>query len=171
MSGSILLVGVDYRRTAGIICTGWRSDPGGWIDFTKPQINLVAIPRNLLVTPPSRLEVGETLAFEPGLFLRDRGHGLFRGSGYGAGSLAETMRRAWDHPERYLVVNFQAFEDSSSTAIGGVGGGAYPRRWMICRTATSRRGADPEWDASVGPGPHPQESIRISSASTIRPSC
>lgn len=115
----MLLVGVDYRTgdylygLADVIRVVR-------IDFTRPQINFAAIPRNLLVNPPERLEVGGPLLLNQAYFFGTEGMGNYRGSGYGAGSLAETIADSFGiTPDHYLVVNFQAFEQFID-AIGGV---------------------------------------------------
>lgn len=115
----VLLVGIDYRSgdylygLADVIRVVR-------IDFTKPQINVVAIPRNLLVTPPTRLAVESPLLLNQAYFFGTEGMGYYEGSGYGAGSLAETISESFGvTPQHYLVVNFQAFEDFID-AIGGI---------------------------------------------------
>jgi len=90
------------------------------IDFTKPQINVVSIPRALLVTPPDRLKVQGPLLLNQTYFFGAAGMDFYEGSGYGAGALAETLYYSFGiRPDHYLIVNFQAFVNFVD-AIGGV---------------------------------------------------
>jgi len=80
------------------------------VDFTQPQINVVALPRNLLVTPPARLKVDGPLLLNQAYFFGTPGMEHYEGSGHGAGSLAETIQYNFGvTADHYLVVNFQAF--------------------------------------------------------------
>jgi LCP family protein required for cell wall assembly len=115
----VLMVGIDYRSgdylygLADVIRVVR-------IDFTRPQVNVVAIPRNLLVDPPDRLAVDAPLLLNQAYFFGAEGMGYYQGSGFGAGSLAETISESFGvTPQHYLVVNFQAFEQFID-AIGGI---------------------------------------------------
>ncbi len=90
------------------------------VDFTQPQINVVALPRNLLVTPPARLKVDGPLLLNQAYFFGTPGMEHYEGSGHGAGSLAETIQYNFGvTADHYLVVNFQAFVNFVN-AIGGI---------------------------------------------------
>ena len=115
----VLMAGIDYRSgdylygLADVIRVVR-------IDFTKPQINVVAIPRNLLVEPPARLAVDGPMLLNQAYFFGTEGMGYYEGSGFGAGSLAETIQDSFGiTPQHYLVVNFSAFEGFVD-AIGGI---------------------------------------------------
>jgi LCP family protein required for cell wall assembly len=116
---TVLLTGIDYRSgdylygLADVIRVAH-------IDFTGPRINVAAIPRNLLVDPPARLAVDGPLLLNQAYFFGTSGMGYYEGTGYGAGSLAETIENSFGvTPQHYLVVNFQAFEGFID-AIGGI---------------------------------------------------
>ena len=90
------------------------------VDFTRPQINVVALPRNLLVLPPDRLKVDGPLLLNQAYFFGTPGMEHYEGSGHGAGSLAETIQYNFGvTADHYLVVNFQAFVNFVN-AIGGI---------------------------------------------------
>jgi LCP family protein required for cell wall assembly len=115
----VLLTGIDYRNgdylygLADVIRVAR-------VDFTKPQVNIVAIPRNLLVNPPARLAVDGPLLLNQAYFFGTEGMGYYEGSGFGAGSLAETIHDSFGvTPQHYVVVNFQAFAGFID-AIGGI---------------------------------------------------
>ena len=118
----VILAGLDYEE----------ADPGYLygladvvrivrVDFTMPQVNVVALPRALLVNiPEDRLLVPGPLLLNQAYFYGARGMGYYAGSGYGAGSLAETIQYNFGiTPDHYLVVNFQAFVEFID-AIGGI---------------------------------------------------
>lgn len=115
----VLMVGIDYR--SGDYLYGLADVIRlVRIDFTRPQVNVVAIPRNLLVEPSSRLAVEGPLLLNQAYFFGTEGMGYYQGSGFGAGSLAETVSESFEvTPEHYVVVNFQAFEQFVD-AIGGI---------------------------------------------------
>jgi LCP family protein required for cell wall assembly len=118
----VVLAGLDYEET----------DPGYLyglsdvvrlirVDFTEPRVNMVALPRALLVNiPEDRLLVPGPLLLNQAYFYGARGMGYYTGSGYGAGSLAETIQYNFGiTADHYLVVNFQAFIEFID-AIGGI---------------------------------------------------
>jgi LCP family protein required for cell wall assembly len=91
------------------------------VDFTSPRVNIISLPRALLVNVPGdHFLVPGPMLLNQTYFFGARGMGSFTGSGYGAGSLAETLQYNFgisiDH---YLVVNFQAFVGFID-AIGGI---------------------------------------------------
>lgn len=90
------------------------------IDFTRPQVNVVALPRNLIVNTPARLDVQGPILLNQAYLFGTPGMDHYRGPGKGAGSLAETVQYNFGvTPENYLVVNYQAFVDFVD-AIGGI---------------------------------------------------
>lgn len=105
----VLAVGIDYRGQdylyglADVIRVVR-------IDFTKPQVNIVPIPRNVLVSPPPRLDVAGDMLLNQAYLFGTEGMGHYSGSGYGAGSLAETIYYTFGvRSDQYVVVDFRAF--------------------------------------------------------------
>jgi len=91
------------------------------VDFTKPQVNIVALPRALLVNiPEDRFDVPGPLLLNQSYFFGTPGMGHYKGSGYGAGALAETIQYNFaESVDHYIVVDFQAFVKFID-AIGGI---------------------------------------------------
>jgi LCP family protein required for cell wall assembly len=91
------------------------------IDFNTQQVNVVALPRALLVNPPSdKLPVTGPMLLNQAYFFGSPGMNYFQGEGYGAGSLAETIEYNFGiHSDHYVVVDFQAFINFVN-AIGGI---------------------------------------------------
>ena len=91
------------------------------IDFTIPQINIVALPRALLIEDPGPdLDVDAPILINQSYLFGTQGMGHFSGSGYGAGALAETIQTNFDvTADNYLVVNFSAFVNFIDR-IGGI---------------------------------------------------
>lgn len=90
------------------------------IDFTKPQVKVIALPRNLLVNPPANLDIPGPILLNQAYLFGTKGMGHYEGSGYGAGSLAETIYNSFGiQSDQYLVVDFQAFVKFVD-AIGGI---------------------------------------------------
>jgi LCP family protein required for cell wall assembly len=115
----VLAVGIDYRGQdylyglADVIRVVR-------IDFTKPQVNIVPIPRNVLVSPPPRLDVAGDMLLNQAYFFGTEGMGHYSGSGYGAGSLAETIYYSFGiRSDQYVVVDFRAFVQFIDL-IGGI---------------------------------------------------
>ena len=105
----VLAVGIDYRGQdylyglADVIRVVR-------IDFTKPQVNIVPIPRNMLVSPPPRLDVEGDMLLNQAYLFGTEGMGHYSGSGFGAGSLAETIYYSFGvRSDQYVVVDFRAF--------------------------------------------------------------
>lgn len=117
---TVLAVGIDYRGgdylygLADVIRVAR-------IDFTNQQVNVAAIPRNLLIQqPPQRLDVTAPLLLNQSYFFGTPGMDYYQGSGYGAGALAATIQSNFDiTAEHYVVVNFEAFVKFVD-AIGGI---------------------------------------------------
>lgn len=91
------------------------------VDFKNQQVNVVALPRALLVNPPpEKLPVAGPILLNQAYFFGSPGMNYFQGEGYGAGSLAETIDYNFGiHSDQYIVVDFQAFVNFVN-AIGGV---------------------------------------------------
>ncbi len=107
----ILVVGSDYRE--GDYLYGLADAIRiVHIDFTIPQVNVVALPRALLIEEPGpRLDVDAPILLNQAYFFGTSGMGHFSGSGYGAGALAETLQTNFDLTvDNYLVVDFYAFK-------------------------------------------------------------
>lgn len=91
------------------------------IDFTIPQINVVALPRATLIEDPGpNLDVAAPVLINQTYLFGTQGMGHFSGSGYGAGALAETLQTNFGvSVDNYLVINFSAFENFIDY-IGGI---------------------------------------------------
>lgn len=106
--------GTDYMYGLGDVIRMVR------VDFTQPQVNVVALPRNLIVEPATRLDVEGPLLLNQAYLFGTPGMSHYRGAGNGAGSLAETIQYNFGlTPDHYVVVHFQAFVDFVN-AIGGI---------------------------------------------------
>ncbi len=116
----VLVVGTDYREAEYLygLADAIRIVR---VDFTTPEINVVALPRALLIENPGpRLDVDTPLLLNQSYFFGTEGMGHFSGSGYGAGALAETLQTNFDIGiDHYLVVDFTAFKNFIYL-IGGV---------------------------------------------------
>jgi LCP family protein required for cell wall assembly len=91
------------------------------IDFSKPQINVVALSRATLVNvPEDRLKVTGPMLLNQSYFFGSRGMDYYEGPNYGAGALQETIDYNFGiSTDRYLVIDFQAFVKFID-AIGGI---------------------------------------------------
>ncbi len=91
------------------------------IDFETQQVNVVALPRALLVNvPQEKLPVASPILLNQAYFFGSPGMNYYQGEGYGAGALAETIEyNLGIHSDNYVVVDFQAFVQFID-AIGGV---------------------------------------------------
>jgi len=108
---TILVVGTDYREgdyEYGLADAIRIVD----IDFTEPQVNVVALPRALLIEEPApRLDVDAPILINQAYFFGTSGMGHYSGSGYGAGAMAETIQTNFDVTvDNYLVMDFNAFK-------------------------------------------------------------
>lgn len=118
----IVLAGLDYKEEDPDYLYGLADVVRiVRVDFTEPRVNIVALPRALLVKiPEDRLLVSGPLLLNQAYFYGARGMGYYTGSGYGAGSLAETLQYNFGiTADHYLVVNFKAFIKFID-AIGGI---------------------------------------------------
>ena len=91
------------------------------IDFTIPQVNIVALPRATLIEDPGpNLDVDAPVLINQTYLFGTQGMGHFSGSGYGAGALAETLQTNFGvSVDNYLVINFAAFQNFIDS-IGGI---------------------------------------------------
>ena len=116
----VLIVGTDYRETEYLygLADAIRI---ARVDFTKPEVSVVALPRALLIENPGpHLDVEAPILLNQSYFFGTAGMGHFSGSGYGAGALAETLQTNFDlNIDHYLVVDFAAFKNFIYL-IGGV---------------------------------------------------
>jgi len=116
----ILLAGIDYRDDdylyglADVIRLIH-------IDFTVPRVNVVAIPRAMLVeVPQERISVEGPILLNQAYFFGTPGMGKYAGSGYGAGALAEIIQYNFNlQADHYLVVDFKGFSQFIDT-LGGI---------------------------------------------------
>ena len=117
---TFLVVGTDFRGTnylyglADVIRIVH-------IDFTIPQVNIVALPRATLIEDPGpNLDVDAPVLINQTYLFGTQGMGHFSGAGYGAGALAETLQTNFGvSVDNYLVINFAAFENFIDS-IGGI---------------------------------------------------
>ena len=115
----VLAVGIDYRGQDYLY---GLSDIIRLvkIDFTKPQVKVISLPRNLLVNPPESIDIPGPILLNQAYLFGTKGMGHYEGSGYGAGSLAETIYNSFGvKTDHYLVVDFHTFVKFID-AIGGV---------------------------------------------------
>ncbi len=115
----MLAVAIDYR---GIDYLYGLSDVirVARVDFTTPHINVVALPRNLLVDPPATLNIQGQILLNQAYLFGSPGMDHFQDDGYGAGALAETIRKSFGiDTGHYVVVDFNAVR-AFIDAIGGV---------------------------------------------------
>ncbi|QRN83815.1 LCP family protein [Chloroflexota bacterium] len=117
---TILVVGTDFRGSnylyglADVIRIVH-------IDFTIPQVNIVALPRAILIKDPGpNLEVDAPVLLNQTYLFGTQGMGHFSGTGYGAGALAEALQTNFGvSVDNYLVINFSAFQNFIDS-IGGI---------------------------------------------------
>ena len=118
----VMLVGLDSREEGSEYLYGLADVIRiARVDFTDPRVNVISIPRAMLVKiPEDRILVKGPLLINQSYFYGTRGMGHYTGSAFGAGSLAETIQYNFGiTADHYLVVNFQAFV-SFIDAIGGI---------------------------------------------------
>jgi len=91
------------------------------VDFRTSQVNVVSLPRALLVNVPQEsLKVEGPILLNQSYFFGSPGMNYFEGSGYGAGSLAETIDYNFSiRSDQYVVVDFRSFIQFVD-AIGGI---------------------------------------------------
>lgn len=90
------------------------------IDFQTGKVSVVAVPRDLWVDIPALADHGITQGkLNQAYFYGTEGMGLYDGSGYGSGLLAQTLQEDFGlHVDHYLAVNLNAFRN----IIDGIGG-------------------------------------------------
>ncbi|MDO9085195.1 MAG: LCP family protein [Anaerolineaceae bacterium] len=119
-NATVLLVGIDYR--AGDYLYGLADVIRvAEVDFDNQNINMVAIPRDLLVEiPPERFKVPGPYKINQAYFFGTPGMLNYYGEGNGADSLNEVIEYNFGvRADHYLVINFFVFVDFIN-AIGGV---------------------------------------------------
>ncbi len=117
---NVLLVGIDYsdpEYTYGLadVIRVLR------VDFVEMKVNMVALPRDLLVeAPEGRFTEENPMKLNQAYLFGTPGWGGYLGEGIGANSLAEVIRYNFGvTPEHYGVVNFDTVINFID-AIGGV---------------------------------------------------
>ena len=116
----VLLVGIDYR--AGDYLYGLADVIRfAEVDFEKRSINMIAIPRDLIVEiPADRFKVPGPYKVNQAYFFGTPGMENYYGEGNGADSLNEVLDYNFGlSADYYMVVNFQAFV-SMVDALGGI---------------------------------------------------
>jgi LCP family protein required for cell wall assembly len=91
------------------------------IDFTEPQVDVVALPRAIIVQVPPNLEnVEGPILLNQSYLFGTEGMGHYQGTGLGAGALAETILYNYGiDVDYYVVFNMNAFV-SIIDRLGGV---------------------------------------------------
>jgi len=117
---NVLLVGIDYsdpQYTYGLadVIRVVR------VDFVEMKVNMVALPRDLLVeAPEGRFTEENPMKINQAYLFGTPGWGGYLGEGIGANSLAEVIRYNFGvTPQHYAVVNFDTVINFID-AIGGV---------------------------------------------------
>ncbi|MCB2203005.1 LCP family protein [bacterium] len=117
---TFLVVGIDYRD-------------GGYlygladvirlvhVDFTTADINIVALPRAIVIEEPGpNLDMPTPALLNQAYLYGTAGMGHFTGSGNGPGALAEAIQANFGvRVDNYVVVNFYAFQ-AIVNRLGGV---------------------------------------------------
>jgi LCP family protein required for cell wall assembly len=116
----VLLVGIDYQGDGYLygLADVIRLVR---IDFINGTINMIGIPRDLLVdVPEQNLSVEGPIKINQAYLFGTKGMGHYSGSGYGAGSLAEVIQyNLGVSADHYGVINFDTFVKFID-AIGGI---------------------------------------------------
>lgn len=116
----VLLVGIDYQGD-GYLYGLADVIRLARIDFINGTINMVGLPRDLLVdVPQESLNVQGPIKINQGYLFGTEGMGHYTGTGYGAGSLAEVIQYNFGiSADHYAVINFNTFVKFID-AIGGI---------------------------------------------------
>jgi LCP family protein required for cell wall assembly len=116
----VLMVGIDYRGDDYLygladVIRVIR------VDFVEMTVNMVALPRDLMVeAPDGRFTVPDPYKINQAYLFGTPGMGHYLGSGLGAGALAEVIQYNFGVPiDHYGVINFDTFVRFID-AIGGV---------------------------------------------------
>jgi LCP family protein required for cell wall assembly len=108
---TILVIGTDYRGSGYLY---GLADVIRLIhvDFTTVQVNIVALPRAIVIEDPGpNLDMPTPALLNQAYLYGTAGMGHFTGSGNGAGALAEAIQTNFGvRADNYVVVNFSAFE-------------------------------------------------------------
>jgi LCP family protein required for cell wall assembly len=117
---TLLLIGVDYRGDDylyGLADVIRLAD----VDFSNQSVNMVALPRDLLVEiPPDRFKVPGPYKINQAYFFGTPGMQNYVGEGEGPAALNEVIEYNFGvSADHYLVFNFKVFVDFID-AIGGV---------------------------------------------------
>ncbi len=117
---NVLLVGIDYsdpQYTYGLADVIRVVH----VDFVEMKVNMVALPRDLLVeAPEGRFTEQNPMKINQAYLFGTPGWGGYLGEGIGANSLAEVIRYNFGvTPQHYAVVNFDTVINFID-AIGGV---------------------------------------------------
>ncbi len=116
---TVLVAGVDYRE-ANYLYGLSDAIRVVRVDFTKPQINVVPLQRDLVVDPPSAMDIEGVMMLNQTYFFGTEGMGHFDGEGFGAGALAAAIEENFEVPiDHYLVINLEIFAQVVN-AIGGI---------------------------------------------------
>jgi len=116
----VLLVAIDYRGDGYLygladVIRVLR------VDFVNMTVNMVALPRDLLVeAPEGRFSLPDPYKINQAYLFGTPGMDHYLGSGLGAGALAEVIQYNFGVPiDHYGVINFETFV-AFIDAIGGV---------------------------------------------------
>lgn len=116
-----LVAGIDYRGDTNYLYGLADSIRLVRVDYAVPQINVVSLPRSLLVTVPvDRIQAENPILLNQGYFFGTPGMQKYAGGGFGAGSLAETIQYNFGITvDNYVVVDFAGFVQLVD-ALGGI---------------------------------------------------
>lgn len=116
----VLLVGIDYRGD-GYLYGLADVIRLARIDFVEMTMDMVALPRDLLVeAPEGRFTAPDPYKINQAYLFGTPDMGHFAGEGEGAGALAEVIYYNFGLPiDHYAVINFETFVNAID-AIGGV---------------------------------------------------
>jgi LCP family protein required for cell wall assembly len=91
------------------------------VDFQTKKVTVLALPRDLWVAIPGLESNGITSGkLNQAYFYGTEGMGLYSGSGYGSGLLAETLQSNYGYrADRYMAVNLASFRIIINT-LGGI---------------------------------------------------
>ncbi len=116
----LLMVGIDYRGDGYLYGLADQIRVAR-IDFVNMKVNMVALPRDLLVeAPEGRFKPPDPYKINQSYLFGTEGWGGYYGTGLGAGALAEVIQYNFGVPiDHYVVINATVFEDFID-AIGGI---------------------------------------------------
>jgi len=106
-----LVAAIDYRGDTNYLYGLADSIRLVRVDYAVPQINVVSLPRSLLVeVPPDRIQAENPILLNQSYFFGTPGMQRYAGSGFGAGSLAETIQYNFGvSADQYAVIDFDGF--------------------------------------------------------------